>query len=222
MDAFARLLDDLYFTNSTKAKEQILAAYLRQTPDPDRGWALAALAGTLDFDLFKRNLTKQLILEQMDEELFALSYDYVGELSETVALAWRRSENSVLLNRLPSLTEVIEEFKSRDKQGIRDYLSLLLDNMTPPQRWALLKLGTRGLRIGMSARSVKRTLANMKQVDIGEIEELWHGLETPYEDLFAWIDGHADKPDISNVLTYLPVGDTQVEVGLRMFRVQSN
>ena len=88
MRRFAQLLDDLYFTNSTRAKEKILAAYLEESPDPDRGWALAAIAGTLKFDLFKRNLTKTLITERMDEELFALSYDYVGELSETVALAW--------------------------------------------------------------------------------------------------------------------------------------
>ncbi|MEM9279958.1 MAG: ATP-dependent DNA ligase, partial [Pseudomonadota bacterium] len=185
MEKFAQLLDDLYFTNSNLGKERILATYLAGTPDPDRGWALAAIAGTLSFDLFKRNLSKNLIIERMDEELFALSYDYVGELSETIALSWPVSENPVLLKKLPGLTEIIEEFKSRGKEGIRQYLVEMLDNMTPPQRWALLKLGTRGLRIGMSARSVKRTLANMKGVELVEVEELWHGLEPPYENLFA-------------------------------------
>jgi len=77
--------------------------------------------------------------------------------------------------------------------------------MTPPQRWALLKLGTRGLRIGMSARSVKRVLSNMKSVDLEVIEELWHGIEPPYEDLFAWIEGREAMPDISNSIRYLPV-----------------
>ena len=172
MEDFARVLDDLYFTNSTLAKEEILANYFRATPDPDRGWALAAIAGTLSFDLFKRNLSKSLITERMDPELFSLSYDYVGELSETIALAWPVSENAVRLNHLPGLSDVIREFQSRSKQGIREYLTLLLDNMTPPQRWALLKLGTRGLRIGMSARSVKRTLSKMKDVDLEVIEEL--------------------------------------------------
>ncbi len=205
MERFSRLLDDLYFTNSTKAKEAILASYLRDTPDPDRGWALAAIAGTLSFDLFKRNLTKTMMAERMDPFLFDMSRDYVGELSETVALAWRSSPEAKKLNRLPSLTEVITEFRSRDKASIKDYLIDLLDNMSPSQRWALLKLGTRGLRIGMSARSVKRTLANMKGVELEVIEELWHGLEPPYENLFAWIDGDADIPDMSKVLTYSPV-----------------
>ncbi|MGB6229451.1 MAG: cisplatin damage response ATP-dependent DNA ligase [Litorimonas sp.] len=202
---FADLLDDLYFTNSNLAKEAILAQFLRTTPDPDRGWALAAIGGTLSFDLFKRNLVKSLMEERMDPYLFQLSRHYVGEMSETVALAWPQSPDPVRLNRLPDLHEVIEEFKVRDKAGIRDYLIVLLDNMAPHQRWALLKLGTRGLRIGMSARTVKKTLANMKGVDVGVIEELWHGIAPPYESLFAWIDGAAEMPDISQVLTYSPV-----------------
>ncbi len=205
MERFAELLDDLYFTNSSLAKETILAEYLKTAPDPDRGWALAAIGGTLTFDLFKQNLTRTLMTERMDPELFALSYDYVGELSETVALAWPVSEKPKRINRLPRLSEVIAEFNGRGKLGIRDYLIELLDAMTPPQRWALLKLGTRGLRIGMSARSVKRTLANMKGVELDVIEELWHGVEPPYQDLFAWIDGDAPMPDISNRLTYSPV-----------------
>lgn len=205
MEAFSQLLDDLYFTNSTRAKETILSKYLRATPDPDRGWTLAAIAGTLSFDLFKRNLIKTLMSERMDPFLFDLSRHYVGEMSETVALAWPQSPDPVRLNRLPDLHEVIAEFQSRDKAGIRAYLITLLDNMTPAQRWALLKLGTRGLRIGMSARTVKKTIANMADVEIGVIEELWHGLEPPYENLFAWIDGRAEMPDISQVLTYSPV-----------------
>jgi len=183
MEGFAQLLDDLYFTNSNLAKETILSNYLRATPDPDRGWTLAAIAGTLSFDLFKRNLIKTLMSERMDPFLFDLSRHYVGEMSETVALAWPQSPDPIRLNRLPDLHEVIAEFQSRDKAGIREYLITLLDNMTPAQRWALLKLGTRGLRIGMSARTVKKTIANMAGVEIGVIEELWHGLEPPYESL---------------------------------------
>ncbi|MDB2438329.1 cisplatin damage response ATP-dependent DNA ligase [Hellea sp.] len=205
MERFSDLLDDLYFTNSNLAKETILTNYLRETPDPNRGWALAAIAGTLSFDLFKRNVIKTLMMERMDPFLFDMSRDYVGEMSETVALAWPQSENPVRLNRLPDLETVITEFKSRNKAGIRDYLITLLDNMTPAQRWALLKLGTRGLRIGMSARSVKLTLAKMKDVDVNVIEQIWHGLEPPYTDLFAWIDGRAELPDMSNIVTFSPV-----------------
>ena len=202
---FAQLLDDLYFTNSNLAKETILANYLREEEDPDRGWALAAIAGTLSFELFKRNLVKTLMSERMDPYLFDLSRDYVGEMSETVALAWPESENKRILNRLPDLHEVIETFKTSTKAEIRTYLTDLLDNMSSPQRWALLKLGTNALRIGVSARTVKKTLAGMAEVDVEVIEELWHGLAPPYESLFAWIEGRGPIPDISRVLTYSPV-----------------
>lgn len=205
MEQFSELLDDLYFTNSNLAKEMILTNYLRAAPDPDRGWALAAIAGTLSFDLFKRNVIKSLMMERMDPFLFDMSRDYVGEMSETVALAWPQSPDPIRLNRLPDLSEVIEEFQSRDKAGIRDYLILLLDNMSPPQRWALLKLGTRGLRIGMSARTVKQTLAKMKDVNVDIVESIWHGLTPPYLDLFAWIDGTAELPDMSEIVTFSPV-----------------
>ncbi len=205
MERFSDLLDDLYFTNSNLAKEMILTQYLRATPDPDRGWALAAISGTLSFDLFKRNVIKSLMMERMDPVLFDMARDYVGEMSETVALAWPQSPDAVRLNRLPDLHEVIAEFQARDKAGIRDYLINLLDNMSPPQRWALLKLGTRGLRIGMSARTVKQTLAKMKDVEIDIIESVWHGLTPPYTELFAWIDGKADLPDMSDVVTFSPV-----------------
>jgi len=107
MEHFSELLDDLYFTNSKLAKETILTNYLRTAPDPDRGWTLAAITGTLSFDLFKRNLIKTLMMERMDPFLFDVSRDYVGEMSETVALAWPQSKNPIRLNRLPSLDEVI-------------------------------------------------------------------------------------------------------------------
>lgn len=205
MERFSELLDDLYFTNSKLAKITILKKYFQETPDPDRGWALAAIAGTLRFDLFKPSLVKTLMIERMDPFLFEVSKSYVGEMSETVALAWPPSEDLVRLNRLPGLTEIITAFQSRTKPEIRTYLILLLDNMTQAQRWALLKLGTRRLRIGLSARTVKRTLAEMKAVETDEIETLWHGLEPPYLELFAWIDGTGPKPDMSGQLTYSPV-----------------
>jgi len=138
MERFSELLDDLYFTNSKLAKETILTNYLRTALDPDRGWTLAAITGTLSFDLFKRNIIKTLMMERMDPFVFDVSRDYVGEMSETVALAWPQSENPIRLNRLPSLDEVISEFQSRDKAGVRAYLITLLDNMSPAQRWALL------------------------------------------------------------------------------------
>ena len=48
MRAFSQLLDDLVYTRSRNTKLKLIGDYLKETPDPDRGIALAALTGTLD------------------------------------------------------------------------------------------------------------------------------------------------------------------------------
>src|SRR5688572_11485366 len=88
MRAFAELLDRLYFTHGNLAKAALLHDYFMRTPDPDRGWAVASIAGELRFDLFKRALVRDLMAERVDPNLFAMSYDYVGEMSETIAHLW--------------------------------------------------------------------------------------------------------------------------------------
>ncbi|PRO67652.1 cisplatin damage response ATP-dependent DNA ligase [Alteromonas gracilis] len=202
MEAFSHLLEQLYFTSGNKAKAQLIADYIANTPDPDRGWAIAAMAGTLRFDFFKRNTVKKLITEHSDAALFAMSYDYVGEVSETVAHLWPYSKPT---DSLPSLTEVVETFASVSKQKVSDTLANYLTVMTPAQRWALLKLGTRGLRIGVSARSIKQILADYGDKDIKEIETLWHAVHPPYVDMLSWLEGKAEKPDIENAVTFHPV-----------------
>jgi len=203
MEAFSQLLDQLYFTNSTKTKSALIQAYLRHTPDPDRGWAIAAIAGTLSFEFFKRNTIKTLILEHIDPTLFALSYDYVGEMSETVAHLW---PHAVSDNRpLPSLHEVVTLFSNAKKSEVAVLLVDLLSRMTASQRWALLKLGTRGLRVGVSARALKNCLAAYGNVDVSSIERVWHGVSPPYTELLAWLDGNADIPDVSDKITFHPV-----------------
>jgi len=202
VEAFSNLLEQLYYTAGTKAKAQLIADYIANTPDPDRGWAIAAMAGTLRFDFFKRNTVKKLITEHTDPALFAMSYDYVGEVSETVAHLWPHSEPT---DSLPSLTEVVETFASVSKQKVSDTLAHYLTIMTPAQRWALLKLGTRGLRIGVSARSIKQILADYGNKDIKDIETLWHAVTPPYVDMLSWLEGKADKPDIENAVTFHPV-----------------
>ncbi len=202
MEEFSNLLEQLYYTAGTKAKAQLIADYIANTPDPDRGWAIAAMAGTLRFDFFKRNTVKKLITEHTDPALFAMSYDYVGEVSETVAHLWPYSEP---VDKLPSLTEVVETFASVSKQKVSKTLANYLTMMTPAQRWALLKLGTRGLRIGVSARSIKQILADYGNKDIKEIETLWHAVTPPYSEMLAWLEGDADKPNIENAVTFHPV-----------------
>src|SRR6202051_5268667 len=61
--------------------------------EPARDYALAALTGALSFKHAKPGLIRDLITDRTDPVLFALSYDYVGDLSETVALMWPKTPN---------------------------------------------------------------------------------------------------------------------------------
>ena len=96
MNRFAELLDRLAYEPARNAKLRLMTDYFRSTPDPERGWALAALTGALSFPHAKAGLIRNLIAERTDPVLFELSYDYVGDLSETVALMW-----PALLRELP-------------------------------------------------------------------------------------------------------------------------
>ncbi|PNB45975.1 ATP-dependent DNA ligase, partial [Pseudomonas sp. FW305-130] len=86
MRAFADLLDGLIYTRSRNAKLKLIVDYLRAVPDPDRGWAMAALTGELDLPGVKPAVIRALIEERVDPVLFRMSRDYVGDTAETVAL----------------------------------------------------------------------------------------------------------------------------------------
>src|SRR5258706_3984250 len=99
MNRFAELLDRLAYEPGRNNKLRLITSYFREVEDPDRGYALAALTGALSFKHAKPGLIRDLITDRTDPVLFGLSYDYVGDLSETVALMWpkaavRRGESS--------------------------------------------------------------------------------------------------------------------------------
>src|ERR1700733_4253473 len=143
MRAFAILLDRLSFTPARNAKLTLLRDYLRQTPDPERGWALAALTGALGFDVAKPAAIRKAIESRMDAQLFALSYDYVGDLAETVALVWPQPPGA---NREPELAEVVAALQTALRGEVQGLLETWLDALDADGRWALLKLVTGGLR----------------------------------------------------------------------------
>src|ERR1043166_8248346 len=109
MNRFAELLDRLAYEPGRNNKLRLLTAYFREVGDPDRGYALAALTGALSFKHAKPGLIRDLIAERTDPVLFGLSYDYVGDLSETVALMWPKATLAAGHNKPPppTLTEVV-------------------------------------------------------------------------------------------------------------------
>lgn len=194
MNRFAALLDALAYEPGRNAKLALVERYLREAPDPDRGFGLAALTGGLDLPNAKPGLVRALIAERTDPVLFALSYDYVGDLSETVALMWPRPPARPN-EPPPPLSEVVGALRAASRTEVPRLLARWLDLLDEAGRFALLKLVTGGLRIGVSARLAKTALARLGGREADEVEEVWHGLAPPYEALFAWLEGRADRPD---------------------------
>ncbi|MEA2864790.1 MAG: ligase 1, partial [Bradyrhizobium sp.] len=219
MNRFAELLDRLAYEPGRNNKLRLITKYFREVEDPDRGYALAALTGALSFKHAKPGLIRDLIAARTDPVLFALSHDYVGDLSETVALMWPRSasheqsapspacggglgrghaasavpdkepppgspdsakalprdptspasgrgkETSRHISSLhnnpppPTLTEVVTTLRTLGKTEMPKQLTRWLDELDATGRWALLKLITGGMRIGISARLAKTAAA---------------------------------------------------------------
>jgi DNA ligase-1 len=202
MRAFARLLDRLAFTPARNAKLTLVRDFLRETPDPDRGWALASLTGALSFDAAKPASIRKAIESRLDPVLFAMSYDYVGDLAETVALVWPQRFGA---NREPELSEVVDALQGALRSDVQQLLEGWLDALEADGRWALLKLLTGGLRVGVSARLAKQALADLGGVEVSQIEDIWHGQRPPYEDLFAWLEGRSERPSPDTPGRFRPV-----------------
>jgi len=205
MNRFAHLLDRLAYEPGRNNKLRLITNYFREVPDPDRGWALAALTGALSFRHAKAGLIRDLIAARTDPELFALSYDYVGDLSETVALMWPADRRATNSPPSPTLTDVVTTFNTLGKTEIPAQLVRWLGELDETGRWALLKLVTGGLRIGISARLAKTAAAALGNKDAHDVELLWPGLTPPYLDLFAWLEGRADKPVNRDPAPFRPV-----------------
>ena len=206
MRRFAELLETLVLTPSRNGKIRLLVDYFRSVPDPERGLALAAITRDLDIPSVKPALLRELVSQRVDEELFRLSYDYVGDLAETIALIWPvPGGERDMRNDVPTLSEVVDALLAASRREGPALVEGWLDRLDPSGRYALIKLVTGGFRIGVSSRLAKQALAEFGQVPIEEIEELWHGLEPPYESLFAWLEGDAEKPESAALAPFRPV-----------------
>ncbi len=203
MIAFAALLERLVFTPGRNAKIALLRRYFETETDPDRGLGLAAFAGDLVFAAAKPGLIRDLAAARTDPELFAWSYDYVGDLAETVALIWPQA----LTNAAPpALWEVVSALATTPKIDLPRIVAGWLDASDSSVRLAILKLITGGLRVGASARLAKIALSEIagERIAPDDIEEVWHGLAPPYLELFAWVEGRGERPDPADAPVFRP------------------
>ena len=277
MNDFAHLLDRLAYEPRRNAKLRLLQDYFSRAPDPERGYALAAITGNLTFREAKPAMIRGLVEARVDPVLFALSHNYVGDLAETTALIWPApgvtasldapargsggKRGSPLLEgegqgevcgssgevthltpalsfqerepvaphadtegnpssrqadappppghnnpppHVPTLAEVVETLATVKKADLPGHIAGWLDALDETGRWALLKLITGALRVGVSARLAKTAVGALGGHEADAVEEVWHGMVPPYLSLFAWVEGRAERPTTRNPAPFRP------------------
>jgi DNA ligase-1 len=206
MRAFSQLLDDLVYTRSRNTKLKLIGDYLRETPDPDRGYGLAALTGTLDMPAVKGAAVRAIAEERVDPILLYMSRDYVGDMAETVALLWPKplGEPAELDDATISISEAVDRLRAASRLDAPRVLASMLDHLDASGRFALLKLATGELRVGVNARLAKQALADAFCLEVEAVEEVWHGLRPPFTELFDWAEGRAEQPTARDVPVFRP------------------
>ncbi len=204
MRAFADLLDRLIYTRSRNAKLRLIGDYLRATPDPDRGWAMAALTGALDLPAVKPALLRAMIEARVDPVLYGMSRDFVGDSAETIALLWPEPPTPPPESGPLTLSNVVATLGALSRSDAPAVLAAMLDRLEADERYALLKLATGALRVGISARLAKTALAQAFGLDVDAVEEVWHGLHPPYARLFDWAEGRGAQPRTEDVPVFRP------------------
>jgi DNA ligase-1 len=202
VERFAALVDALVYTRSRNEKLRLIAEYLQTTPDPDRGWALAALTEGLSFAAVKPAAIRALVAERVDPVLFALSRDFVGDTAETVSLLWPAPDDAAMTP--PTVSEAVDSLARMTRMTVMSELPRLLDRLDADGRYALLKLSTGAMRVGISARLAKTAFAQAFGVSVEEVEEYWHALAPPYRELFAWAADGAPPPEIGEMPLFRP------------------
>lgn len=202
MKAFSQLLDRLTYTPARNAKLMLMRNYFVSTPDPDRGFALAALTDGLPVDFPLRRVLAEIGESRFDPELFRMSRADVGDTAETVALIWPATQAA---GDAPRLSEIVAALTKAGRGGHAALLTQWLDRLDATGRWALLKFLSGAPRVGVSARLAKQAVADAFGQDIDDIEELWHGLGPPYTELFDWLEQKAERPSLSVVPVFRPL-----------------
>ena len=206
MRAFSQLLDDLVYTRSRNTKLKLIGDYLKETPGADRGYGLAALTGTLNIPAVKHAAIRGIAEERVDPVLLYMSRDYVGDMAETVALLWPKptGEPPETDDATISISEAVGRLRSASRLDAPHVLASMLDHLDASGRFALLKLATGGLRVGVSARLAKQAFADAFGLKVEAVEEVWHGLGPPFAELFDWAEGRSDQPRLRDIPVFRP------------------
>ena len=188
MNNFSTLLFELLLSSSKKKKVDLLYNFFSSSEIEDKGWAFCILSNRFEKKFINSKDLKELVTKKISKSLFDYSYDYVGDLAETISLLWNSKRD---FNQTISLSTLMEFLNSDiPKEELLAKLEKILDQSNENQRYTILKILTGGLRVGVSSGLLKESLVKYGRRNITEIDEFWHAFQFPYTDLFKWLDGN--------------------------------
>jgi DNA ligase-1 len=123
-----------------------------------------------------------------------------------VALLWPKplGEPAELDDATISISEAVDRLRAASRLDAPRVLASMLDHLDASGRFALLKLATGELRVGVNARLAKQALADAFCLEVEAVEEVWHGLRPPFTELFDWAEGRAEQPTARDVPVFRP------------------
>lgn len=186
MQRFSRLVTTLASTTKTNDKRDLLLAFFREAPDPDKLWLIALFTGRRPKRLVNSTVMKQWCMELTGIQpwLFDESYHLVGDLSESIALLIRQHQpqpgvshsDESLADMMESLRKLQSASEEEKHEFVRErWLALDTDSCI-----VLNKLIMGGFRIGVSEALVIQSLANFLERDPQAVAHLVSGNWDPY------------------------------------------
>ena len=198
MKRFAELLLNLILTSSRNDKIDHIVNWIKDSNSEEIGWGLSIICEELEISKVKPSMVKEISKLHIDKYLFDLSYDYVGDMAETVSLIWPEKNIKNANFSSVTLTYVIKDLINVQKKEAPELISNYLDNFDQNTRWAFLKIITGGLRVGVSSRLAKTAISKYFNKNIKDIEELWHAFDPPYKEIIEWCREIIEKPKVKD------------------------
>jgi DNA ligase-1 len=204
MKRFSQLIEELDRTTSTLKKVDALRRYFDDAGESDRLWTIALLGNRRP----KRTVRTSLLAEWAAEVagipgwLFEITYHTIGDLSETIALVWPK-------------TEMAEADAKASERPLTYYIDLILALKDVPDeekrtrvvgawtqldetgRFVFNKIITGEFRIGVSQKLMVRALAQHTGAEENHLAHLLMGAWDPRSTSFA------ELMDVDNASTAL-------------------
>ena len=194
MIKFSKFLDDLLLNPSTKKKIKIIVQYFNSLEITEKEIALSILSKNFSTRFVKPNDIKVMIKGKVPDELFSYSYDYVGDLAETFSLLWPKKKEKKKISFLFFMKSIN---KYNNKKTLLNFLERTFDNTSSNEIYAIIKILTGGLRVGVSEGILKECLVEIGVRNKFEIEEYWHAFSPSFKNFFSWLNGESPPENIN-------------------------